>query len=38
MPAAAVVASMIHFGTCGIPQIKEYLAGRGLAVRKVGCA
>ena len=33
---AAIVASMIHFGTHSIPQIKEYLAGRGLAVRKAG--
>jgi cyclase len=31
---AAIVASMIHFGTYSIPQIKEYLSGRGLAVRK----
>ncbi len=30
---AAIVASMIHFGTYSIPQIKEYLHENGVAVR-----
>lgn len=30
---AAIVASMIHFGTYSIAQIKEYLKARGLAAR-----
>jgi len=36
MPNAVIVASMIHFRTYSIPQIKDYLTGRGLAIRKVG--
>lgn len=31
---AAIVASMIHFGTYSIPQIKQYLLERGVAIRK----
>lgn len=31
---AAIVASMIHFGTYTISQIKEYLQERGVAMRK----
>jgi cyclase len=30
---AAIIASMIHFGTYSIPQIKDYLHRRGLPVR-----
>ena len=33
---AAIIASMIHFGTYSIPQIKDFLTGRGLTVRKTG--
>jgi len=32
---AAIVASMIHFGTYSIPEIKEYLHQRGLPIRMV---
>jgi len=32
---AAIVASMIHFGTYTIPEIKRYLDQRGVRVRKV---
>ena len=32
---AAIVASMIHFGTYSIPEIKEYLHRRGLPIRMV---
>lgn len=31
---AVLVASIAHFGTFTIPQMKEYLAGRGIAVRQ----
>jgi imidazole glycerol-phosphate synthase subunit HisF len=30
---AALVASMLHYGEYTVPQIKEYLAGRGLTIR-----
>ena len=32
---AAIVASMIHFGTYSIPEIKDYLHRRGLPIRMV---
>lgn len=32
---AAIVASMTHFGTYSIPEIKEYLHRRGLPIRMV---
>jgi cyclase len=31
---AALVASMVHYGTYQLPQIKDYLAGAGVAVRR----
>jgi imidazole glycerol-phosphate synthase subunit HisF len=31
--AAVLVASIVHFGTYSIKQMKEYLAGRGIPVR-----
>ena len=31
---AVLVASIAHFGTFTIPEMKEYLAGRGIAVRQ----
>lgn len=31
--AAALIASIVHYGEYTIPQIKEYLAGRGCKVR-----
>ncbi len=30
---AALVASMVHYGDYSVPQIKEYLAGKGVPVR-----
>jgi len=30
---AALVASMVHFGTCTIPDLKRYLSGCGIPVR-----
>ncbi len=30
---AALIASMVHFGTHTIPDIKAYLAGQGIPVR-----
>lgn len=33
--AAALIASIVHYGEYTIPQIKEYLAGRGCKVRPV---
>jgi cyclase len=30
---AVLVASIAHFGTYSIKEMKEYLAGRGIAVR-----
>ncbi|HQO35177.1 MAG TPA: imidazole glycerol phosphate synthase subunit HisF [bacterium] len=32
---AAIIASMIHYNTCTIPSIKQYLADRGVPIRKV---
>jgi cyclase len=32
---AALAASIFHFGTTTVGQVKEYLAGRGVAVRRV---
>lgn len=32
--SAALAASLFHFGTLTIPQVKVHLAGRGLAVRQ----
>ena len=32
---AALIASIVHYGTYTIAQIKEYLRGRGIAVRMV---
>lgn len=32
---AVLAASLFHFGEIGIPQLKEYLQGRGVPVRKV---
>ena len=31
---AALVASMVHYGTYSLPQIKDYLAGHGVPVRR----
>lgn len=31
---AALVASMVHYGTYSVPQIKEYLTEKGLPIRK----
>ncbi|MDX9755574.1 MAG: imidazole glycerol phosphate synthase subunit HisF [bacterium] len=31
---AAIVASMVHFGTYSIPQIKQYLQEQGVEIRK----
>jgi len=31
---AALVASMVHYGTYTLKQIKDYLAGRGVSVRR----
>lgn len=33
---AAIVASMVHFGTYSIPQIKQELKERGIAIREDG--
>lgn len=33
---AALVASMVHFGTYSVPQIKREMAAGGIAVRRVG--
>ena len=30
---AALVASLVHFGTCSVGEIKRYLASRGIPVR-----
>jgi len=30
---AALVASLVHYGTCSVQQIKEHLAARGIPVR-----
>ena len=30
---AALVASMVHYGTCTIPDLKRYLSGCGIPVR-----
>ena len=30
---AALAASLFHFGELTVPQVKEYLAGRGIPVR-----
>ena len=32
--SAVLAASLFHFGTLTIPQVKDYLAGRGLPVRR----
>lgn len=32
---AVLAASLFHFGEISIPQLKEYLAGRGIPVRRV---
>ena len=32
--SAALAASLFHFGTLTIPQVKAHLAGRGLAIRQ----
>jgi len=32
--SAVLAASLFHFGTLTIPQVKTYLAGRGVAVRR----
>ncbi len=32
---AALIASMLHYGEYTVPEIKEYLAGKGLKVRLV---
>lgn len=32
---AVLAASLFHFGEISIPQLKEYLSGRGISVRKV---
>jgi cyclase len=34
--SAALIASIVHYGEYTIPQIKEYLAGRGCKVRPIG--
>ena len=31
---AVLAASLFHFGEITIPQLKEYLAGRGIPVRR----
>jgi len=31
---AALVASMVHYGTYTLPQIKDYLADHGVSVRR----
>jgi imidazole glycerol-phosphate synthase subunit HisF len=31
---AALVASMVHYGTCTIPDLKSYLSGCGIPVRR----
>jgi cyclase len=33
---AALVASLVHFGTCSVGQIKRFLAARGIPVRQEG--
>lgn len=32
---AVLAASLFHFGEINIPQLKDYLAGRGIPVRRV---
>ncbi len=32
--SAALAASLFHFGTLTIPQVKAYLGGRGIPVRR----
>lgn len=32
---AVLAASLFHFGEISIPQLKEYLSGRGISVRKI---
>jgi cyclase len=32
--SAALAASLFHFGTLTIPQVKDHLASRGLPVRR----
>ena len=31
---AALVASMLHYGEYPVPEIKDYLLGRGLKMRR----
>ncbi len=33
---AALIASMVHYGTYTIPEIKSYLAGKGVKIRPTG--
>ena len=30
---AALIASIVHYGTCTVPEIKEHLVERGVPVR-----
>jgi cyclase len=32
--SAVLAASLFHFGTFTVPQVKEYLAGHGVPVRR----
>jgi cyclase len=32
---AALIASIVHYGTCTIAELKEYLSGNGVKVREV---
>ena len=32
--SAALAASLFHFRELSVPQVKEYLAGRGLPIRR----
>ncbi len=32
---AALIASIVHFGTCTIAELKEYLSGSGVKVREI---
>jgi cyclase len=31
---AALIASMVHYGSCSIPELKTYLSGSGIPVRR----
>jgi cyclase len=32
--SAALAASIFHYGEISIPELKEYLAGKGINIRK----